>query len=127
MDKKSRNAVAGLCHDAYRRVFGGQYHAAGYDVGIFDEITQCQQNTKKDGDHDDRLLYDALLAHKADADKWQSLPHPFKMLVESCLKHLETRFSDLDKPTTAYQSPYFERISEKQHWEKRTKAYQYIV
>ena len=74
-----------------------------------------------------RLLYDALIAHKADADKWQSLPNPFKMLLESCLKHLETRFSELDTPTTAYQSPYFERISEKQHWEKRTKAYQYIV
>ena len=74
-----------------------------------------------------RLLYDALVAHKTDTEKWNVLPKPLKALIESCLLHLETRFSDLDKPVTHYQSPYFQRISEKQHWEKRTKAYQYIL
>lgn len=74
-----------------------------------------------------RLLYDALVAHKTDTEKWNILPNPFKVLIEACLQHLENRFSELDKPTTPYQSPYFERISEKQHWEKRTKAYQYIL
>lgn len=74
-----------------------------------------------------RLLYDVLVAQKADTAQWMSLPAPFRGLIESCLKHLENRFSELDKPLTAYQSPYFERISEKQHWEKRTKAYQYIL
>jgi hypothetical protein len=74
-----------------------------------------------------RLLYDALKAHKADMEKWSSLPIHSKLLIDSCLQHLEKRFSELDKSTTSYQSPYFERISEKQHWEKRTKAYQYIL
>jgi hypothetical protein len=74
-----------------------------------------------------RLLYDALLAYKADKDKLMSLPQPFRQLIDSCLKQLEMRFSDLDRPETPYQSPYFERISEQQHWEKRTKAYEYIL
>jgi hypothetical protein len=74
-----------------------------------------------------RLLYDVLVEQKADTTQWMSLPTPFRGLIECCLKHLENRFSELDKPLTAYQSPYFERISEKQHWEKRTKAYQYIL
>jgi hypothetical protein len=74
-----------------------------------------------------RLLYDTLIAYKEDKDKWLSLPKPFIQLIDSCLHQLENRFAELDKPLTSYQSPYFERISEKQHWDKRTKAYKYIL
>ncbi len=74
-----------------------------------------------------RLLYDTLVVYKMDKEKWMSLPMSFRQLIDTCLQQLDNRFAELDKPQSAYQSPYFQRISEKQHWEKRTKAYEYIL
>lgn len=74
-----------------------------------------------------RLLYDTLMAYKADKDKWLSFPKPFRQLIDSCLLQFENRFAELDQSLTSYQSPYFEQIREKQHWEKRTKAYKYLL
>ena len=89
-----------------------------------------------------RLFYDDLVAlvehldELSDAELLQSPPH-FRAYAEAlqahnlaahdCMAHLKKCFAKLDEPTEAYQSVFFRKLSEKEVWGSRCKAYKYII